>query len=107
MVDRTLSLNEGSITFPNFQVDSWYWQVYVNSRYFDNDKPLRDFTDDELQQLLYGTGPKDKTGDFSQSYEGLVAGHDGGQVIFEGPPAALAEATHSLTGQHLRKRLAG
>ena len=72
MVDRTLSLNEGSITFPNFHVDSWYWQAYVNSGYFDNDKPLRDFTDDELQQLLYGTGPKVKTGGFSQSYEGLV-----------------------------------
>jgi excinuclease UvrABC ATPase subunit len=32
-------------------------------------------------------------------------GHDGGQVIFEGPPAELAEAAHSLTGQHLRRRL--
>nr|MBA2478142.1 ATP-binding cassette domain-containing protein [Sporichthyaceae bacterium] len=38
---------------------------------------------------------------------GPGAGHDGGQVIFEGPPAALAEATHSLTGQHLHKRLDG
>ena len=33
------------------------------------------------------------------------AGHDGGQVIFEGPPAALAQTDGSLTGQHLRRRL--
>jgi excinuclease UvrABC ATPase subunit len=36
---------------------------------------------------------------------GPGAGHDGGRVIFEGPPADLAGAGHSLTGQHLRRRL--
>jgi excinuclease UvrABC ATPase subunit len=36
---------------------------------------------------------------------GPGAGHDGGRVIFEGPPAELAEAAASLTGQHLRRRL--
>jgi excinuclease UvrABC ATPase subunit len=37
---------------------------------------------------------------------GPGAGHDGGRVIFEGPPAELVEAKHSLTGQHLRRRSA-
>jgi len=36
---------------------------------------------------------------------GPGAGHDGGRVVFEGPPAALAEAEASLTGQHLAQRL--
>ncbi len=36
---------------------------------------------------------------------GPGAGHDGGRVIFEGPPAALIRAEGSLTGQHLRRRL--
>ena len=36
---------------------------------------------------------------------GPGAGHDGGRVIFEGPPAALAEDSGSLTGEHLRRRL--
>jgi excinuclease UvrABC ATPase subunit len=35
---------------------------------------------------------------------GPGAGHDGGKVVFEGPPAALAESADSLTGQHLRRR---
>jgi excinuclease ABC A subunit len=38
---------------------------------------------------------------------GPGAGHDGGRVIFEGPPAELARADGSLTGQHLRRRLQG
>jgi excinuclease UvrABC ATPase subunit len=36
---------------------------------------------------------------------GPGAGHDGGRVIFEGPPAELVRASGSLTGQHLRRRL--
>jgi len=32
---------------------------------------------------------------------GPGAGHDGGQVVFEGTPAALAAAASTLTGQHL------
>ena len=36
---------------------------------------------------------------------GPGGGHDGGRVIFEGPPAELARTEGSLTGQHLRRRL--
>ena len=37
---------------------------------------------------------------------GPGAGHDGGRVVFEGPPAELVRAEGSLTGEHLRRRLA-
>jgi excinuclease UvrABC ATPase subunit len=36
---------------------------------------------------------------------GPGAGHDGGRVVFEGPPADLIRASDSLTGEHLRRRL--
>jgi excinuclease UvrABC ATPase subunit len=36
---------------------------------------------------------------------GPGAGHDGGRVIFEGPPADLVRAARSLTGEHLRRRV--
>jgi excinuclease UvrABC ATPase subunit len=36
---------------------------------------------------------------------GPGAGHDGGRVVFEGTPTQLLEATDSLTGEHLRRRL--
>lgn len=35
---------------------------------------------------------------------GPGAGHDGGRVQFEGVPADLVKASHSLTGQHLASR---
>jgi excinuclease UvrABC ATPase subunit len=35
---------------------------------------------------------------------GPGAGHDGGRIVFEGPPAVLAEFAGSLTGQHLARR---
>lgn len=36
---------------------------------------------------------------------GPGAGHDGGRVIFEGPPADLVAAAGSVTGEHLQRRL--
>jgi excinuclease UvrABC ATPase subunit len=32
---------------------------------------------------------------------GPGAGHDGGRIVFEGPPADLAAARSTLTGEHL------
>ncbi len=37
---------------------------------------------------------------------GPRAGHDGGLVVFEGPPATLTQAADSLTGQHLAEHMA-
>jgi excinuclease UvrABC ATPase subunit len=37
---------------------------------------------------------------------GPGAGHDGGTIVFEGPPAELMRSDASLTGQHLRRRVA-
>ena len=36
---------------------------------------------------------------------GPGAGHDGGTVVFEGPPHELVEADDSLTGRHLAERI--
>ena len=38
---------------------------------------------------------------------GPGAGHDGGTIVFEGPPAALVRADGSLTGEHLARRTGG
>ena len=72
LVDRDKSLNEGAITFPNFQVGSWYHRIYVDSGFFNPDKPLRDFTDAEWDRLLYGEETKVKFENFNLTYQGLV-----------------------------------
>jgi excinuclease UvrABC ATPase subunit len=72
LVDRDKSLNEGAITFPGFQPGTWYHRIFVDSGFFDNDRPLRDFTDDEWQRLLHGPEAKVKTELVNLTYEGLV-----------------------------------
>src|SRR5690606_23188544 len=56
--DLDKSLNEGAMRHRDFAVDSWYWHIYVQSGKFDNDKPLRDYTDAEWQLLLWGSDEK-------------------------------------------------
>jgi len=72
LVDRTKSLNQGAITFPNFQVGSWYHRIFVDSGFFDPDKPLRDFTEAEWERFLHGPEAKVKTELVTLTYEGLV-----------------------------------
>ena len=72
LVDRDKSLNEGAITFPGFQPGTWYHRIYTDSGFFDPDKPLRDFTDDEWQRLLYGEETKVKLQNINLTYIGLV-----------------------------------
>ncbi|MEU6018622.1 excinuclease ABC subunit UvrA [Streptomyces sp. NPDC047515] len=55
-IDLTKSLNEGALLLPGLSVGSWEWQLYAGSGRFDNDKPLADFTAEELRLLLYGGG---------------------------------------------------
>ncbi|KRL08634.1 excinuclease ABC subunit A [Schleiferilactobacillus perolens DSM 12744] len=53
LIDPNKSLNQGAITFVSFGPDTWRWRRYVNSGLFDNDKPLKDYSKDEMDKLLY------------------------------------------------------
>ena len=74
MLDKTKSLNGGALLHPDFKVGShWTWKTYAQSGFFDNDKPLLQYSDDEMNILLYGAG-KQKIAftDFNLTYEGVV-----------------------------------
>ncbi|OEV02281.1 daunorubicin resistance protein DrrC [Streptomyces qinglanensis] len=73
LVDTGLSVRDGAITAPGFAVDSWFWQVVVNSGFFDPDKKVRDFTPEEWEALLYRPMTKVKVGTSNLTYEGVVA----------------------------------
>lgn len=60
LFDQSKSLNEGAIVFPTFQPGGYRWLRYVNSGYFDNDKPLKDYSEDEWRLLLYSEEHKPK-----------------------------------------------
>ncbi|MFJ8663154.1 ATP-binding cassette domain-containing protein [Streptomyces sp. NPDC093795] len=72
LVDRSKSLNEGAITVPNFAVDSWYWRIMAESGFYDADKKLADFTEQEWEDFLHKPSCKVKVGSNSFTYEGLV-----------------------------------
>ncbi|MFJ8667804.1 ATP-binding cassette domain-containing protein [Streptomyces sp. NPDC093600] len=72
LVDREKSLNEGAITVPNFAVDSWYWQIMAHSGFYDPDKKLKDFTEEEWADFLHKPQVKVKVGSNNFTYEGLV-----------------------------------
>lgn len=76
LIDKEKSLNEGAIRFPTFEVGGWRWTRYVYSGLFDNDKKIKDYTEEEWHNLVYANGVKltnadprfPKTG----SYEGIL-----------------------------------
>ncbi|MEV1115966.1 excinuclease ABC subunit UvrA [Actinosynnema sp. NPDC049800] len=72
LVDRTRSLTEGAITVPGFTVDNWYVQTYVQSGFYDPDKKLQDFTDEEWDAFLNRETTKVKIGKTNVTYEGLL-----------------------------------
>ncbi|OBR68193.1 thiamine ABC transporter permease [Paenibacillus oryzae] len=57
-VDLSKSLNEGAIMLPDYSVNSWEWNMVVQSGSYDLDKRLSDYSEEELQQLLYGKAKK-------------------------------------------------
>ncbi|MER6508245.1 excinuclease ABC subunit UvrA [Nonomuraea sp. NPDC001636] len=70
LLDEDLSLNEGAIRMA--PPGSYVWQLYARSGLFDPDKPLRGFTPQERDLLLYGGGFKVSRGEYTNTYEGLV-----------------------------------
>lgn len=52
-LDTSKSLNEGAILYPDYAVDSWSWNTLVQSGLFDPAKKLGDYSDEEMNNLLY------------------------------------------------------
>ncbi len=72
LFDRDLSLRAGALTIPGYSMDGWYGRVFMGSGFFDPDKPLRDYTTRELNDLLYKEPTKIKVDGINITYEGLV-----------------------------------
>lgn len=80
--DRTKSLNEGAIRMPDYVQDGWYLKIVTQSKLFDNDKKLRDFTEQELETLYHGKPQKvDLGGGMKLNFEGVVDKFDRKYVV--------------------------
>ncbi len=72
LYDADKSLNQGALTIPGYSMDGWYGRIFGGSGFFDPDKPIRDFTKRELQDLLHKSPTKIKVDGINLTYEGLI-----------------------------------
>ena len=76
-LDKSRSLNEGAILFPEYAVNSWGWSLCIQTGLFDPDKKLSKYTQKEMDLLLYCEPMKVKTKvgakDINLTFQGIIA----------------------------------
>lgn len=70
--DESKSLLDGAIKVPGYTADGWMVRAYAESGFFPADRPIREFTDEQLADLLYKEPTKIKAAGINLTYEGLV-----------------------------------
>ena len=55
ILDPDKSWNEGCVKDSLYRPGSWYWKQYAQSGLFDLDKPIKDYSTEEYNLLLYGS----------------------------------------------------
>jgi excinuclease UvrABC ATPase subunit len=72
LYDDGKSLNQGALTIPGYTMDGWYGRIYRGCGWFDPDKPIREYTRKELDDLLYREATKIKVDGINLTYLGLI-----------------------------------
>ncbi|WP_328958091.1 excinuclease ABC subunit UvrA [Kitasatospora purpeofusca] len=72
LYDDSKSLSEGAITVPGFTGDGWMTRIYAGSGFLDPDKPIRDYSEQELRDFLHREPTKVKVNGINLTYEGLI-----------------------------------
>ena len=72
VVDESKSLNDGAITVPGYKPGGWSVRMFSESEYFDPDKPVADFDENERHYLLYAEGEKGRINGTNITFDGLI-----------------------------------
>ncbi|QJY45947.1 ATP-binding cassette domain-containing protein [Pseudonocardia broussonetiae] len=72
LYDDSKSLNEGALTIPGYSMEGWFGRIFRGCGYFDPDKPIRDFTKQEMHDLLHREPTKMKIEGINLTYSGLI-----------------------------------
>ncbi|WP_425353042.1 ATP-binding cassette domain-containing protein [Saccharomonospora piscinae] len=72
LYDDSKSLADGALTIPGYSMDGWYGRIFMGSGFLDPDKPIRDYSKRELDNLLYREPTKVKVDNVNVTYEGLI-----------------------------------
>ena len=76
LVDFNKSLNEGALLHSEWRVGGRMWKIIKATNFFDMDKKIKDFADEDLEKLLYA--PKQLWQDESDygankwTYQGII-----------------------------------
>ncbi len=72
LFDDSKSLDEGAITVPGYTAGGWNSRLYKESGFVDPARPIRDYTETELQDFLYREPIRMKIAGINMTYEGLI-----------------------------------
>lgn len=75
-LDREKSIRQGAISHPHYKVGGFLWKELMSLDVVDSDKPIKEFTDDELNLLLFSEpfqikNAKDKL-TYNRNFEGIA-----------------------------------
>src|SRR5689334_14864667 len=70
--DKEKSLRGGALSVPGYSMDGWYGRIFAGSGFFDMDKPIKKFSERELEDLLYKAPTKIKVEGINLTYEGII-----------------------------------
>ena len=75
-LDKGKSIREGAITHPFYKIGGYIWRELIAIGLFDADKKLKDFSDEELNKLLYSEpftlSPEKRKITYSRNFEGIA-----------------------------------
>jgi excinuclease UvrABC ATPase subunit len=72
LYDDSKSLDDGALTIPGYTPGGWNYRLYIESGFFDKEKPIRRFTKKELHDFLHHEPVRMKIAGINMTYEGLV-----------------------------------
>lgn len=72
LLDETKSLADGALRIPAYQVGGWNYRLYAESGFVDPAKPLREYTTQEREDLLYHEPVRMRIAGINMTYEGVI-----------------------------------
>jgi excinuclease UvrABC ATPase subunit len=100
--DPSKSLREGAIQVPGFA--SWEKEMYANTGYFDVDKKLADYTEEEMNLLLYSPPTKYKLrigeGTMNATFMGIIEKFN--RSYIKRDVKTLSERTQKMVAPYLQ-----
>ena len=72
LYDEEKSLNQGALKIPGYSMEGWYGRIFRGCGWFDPDRPIRDFSEQELDDLLHKEATKIKVEGVNLTYLGLI-----------------------------------